>query len=96
MRSPGFGDPSAHPGAAGADRLERLGRTSYERLRPEFSQIAAENSARCVLIDAAPSRTPSDMRVEQQCVCHRAISRPISAFGSMSRAGAIKSASRAD
>jgi dTMP kinase len=36
-----------------ADRFERLDRDFHEKLREGFHQIAAENPARCVLIDAA-------------------------------------------
>ena len=36
-----------------ADRFERLDRDFHEKLRQGFRQIAAENPARCVLIDAA-------------------------------------------
>jgi len=36
-----------------ADRFERLDRDFHERLRQGFRQIAADNPARCVLIDAS-------------------------------------------
>jgi dTMP kinase len=36
-----------------ADRFERLDREFHERLRQGFHQIAADNPARCVLIDAS-------------------------------------------
>ena len=36
-----------------ADRFERLDRDFHERLRLGFRQIAADNPARCVLIDAS-------------------------------------------
>ena len=36
-----------------ADRFERLDRDFHERLREGFRQIAADNPARCVLIDAS-------------------------------------------
>jgi dTMP kinase len=36
-----------------ADRFERLDRDIHERLRQGFRQIAADNPARCVLIDAS-------------------------------------------
>jgi dTMP kinase len=36
-----------------ADRFERLDRDFHERLRRGFRQIAADNAARCVLIDAS-------------------------------------------
>ena len=36
-----------------ADRFERLDRDFHEKLRQGFRQIAAENPARCILIDAA-------------------------------------------
>lgn len=36
-----------------ADRFERLDRDFHERLRQGFRQIAAENPARCALIDAS-------------------------------------------
>src|SRR5262249_5592254 len=39
-----------------ADRFERLGRDFHERLRNGFRQIAADNPARCVLIDASEDR----------------------------------------
>ncbi len=38
--------------AGPADRFERLDRRFHERLRDGFRQIAPDNSARCVLIDA--------------------------------------------
>jgi dTMP kinase len=40
-------------GDAGRDRFERLDHAFHERLRAGFRAIAAENSGRCVLIDAA-------------------------------------------
>lgn len=36
-----------------ADRFERLDRGFHEKLRQGFRQIAADNPARCVLVDAA-------------------------------------------
>jgi dTMP kinase len=45
-----------------ADRFERLDRDFHERLRRGFRQIAADNSARCVLIDA--SRDPQTIHRE--------------------------------
>jgi dTMP kinase len=36
-----------------ADRFERLDGDIHERLRQGFRQIAADNPARCVLIDAS-------------------------------------------
>lgn len=38
--------------AGAADRFERLDRAFHERLRNGFRQIAADNPARCVVIDA--------------------------------------------
>jgi dTMP kinase len=38
---------------SGADRFERLDRAFHERLREGFRQIAADNPARCALIDAS-------------------------------------------
>lgn len=39
--------------ANGNDRFERLDRAFHERLREGFRRIAAEDSARCVMIDAS-------------------------------------------
>jgi len=39
--------------ASGGDRFERLDRAFHERLRHGFRQIAAEDGARCVLIDGS-------------------------------------------
>jgi dTMP kinase len=47
----GLARAAARPAAA--DRFERLDPAFHERLRQGFRRIAAEESARCVLIDAA-------------------------------------------
>jgi dTMP kinase len=47
----GLARAAARPVAA--DRFERLDRAFHERLRHGFRRIAAEDSARCVLIDAS-------------------------------------------
>jgi dTMP kinase len=39
--------------AGGEDRFERLDRAFHERLRHGFRQIALDDAARCVLIDAS-------------------------------------------
>lgn len=39
--------------SAAGDRFERLDRAFHERLRLGFQRIAADNEARCILIDAA-------------------------------------------
>ena len=51
-RAVGVRRSSASPRAA-ADRFERLDPAFHERLRQGFLRIAAEESARCVLIDAS-------------------------------------------
>jgi dTMP kinase len=48
----GLARAAARPAAA--DRFERLDRDFHERIRAGFRRIAAENPARCVLIDASP------------------------------------------
>jgi dTMP kinase len=47
----GFARIAARPG--GADRFERLDREFHERLRQGFLDIAAKESRRCAVIDAA-------------------------------------------
>ena len=51
-RAVGVRRSSASPRAA-ADRFERLDHAFHERLRQGFRRIAAEDSARCVLVDAS-------------------------------------------
>ena len=47
----GLARAASRPGIA--DRFERLGRDFHERLRQGFRQIATDDHARCVLIDAS-------------------------------------------
>ena len=47
----GLARAAARPAAA--DRFERLDRAFHERLRQGFRRIAAEENARCVIIDAS-------------------------------------------
>jgi len=47
----GLARAAARP--APADRFERLDHAFHERLRQGFRRIAAEDSARCVLVDAS-------------------------------------------
>ena len=50
---PEIGLARASARASADDRFERLDRVFHERLRQGFQQIAAQNRARCVLIDGA-------------------------------------------
>jgi dTMP kinase len=49
----GLARAARRPGAA-ADRFERLDLSFHQRIRDGFRRIAADNPARCVVIDATP------------------------------------------